>query len=142
KAAEPAIAALITALSDTEAGVRAEAAQALGNLGPTAEEAIPSLQRLLMDRDARVQEQAVVALRRMGPLAAASIASLLTVAESTKAETTLRQAALITIESIWPTGLKEPGSWNRLQALAQSEKDAAVKAAAQQAEKKIGTLRK
>lgn len=142
KAAEPAIAALMTVLNDPEAGVRAEAAQALGNLGPLAEESISSLQRALADRDARVQEQAILSLRRMGPLAATSIASLLTVAETTKAETRLRQAALITIESIWPTGLKEPASWNRLQTLAQSEQDAAVKAAAQQAEKKIGTLRK
>lgn len=142
KASEPAIPALMTVLNDAEAGVRAEAAQALGNLGPLAEEAIPSLQRLLTDRDTRVQEQTVLALRRMGPLAASAIASLLTLAESTRTETTLRQAALITIESIWPTGLKEPASWNRLQALAQSEKDAEVKAAAQQAEKKIGPLRK
>lgn len=142
KAGEPAIAELIVALSDPEAGVRAEATQALGNLGPVAEESIASLQRVLADRDARVQEQAVIALRRMGPLAASSISSLLTLAETTKAESTLRQAALITIESIWPTGLKEPASWNRLQTLARSEKDAAVKAAAQQAEKKIGSLRK
>lgn len=142
KAAEPAIARLITALADSETGVRAEAAQALGNLGALAEEAVSPLTRALADRDARVQEQAVLALRRIGPLAASSIASLLTVAESTRAEASLRQAALITIESIWPTGLKEPASWDRLQRLAKSEKDAAVKAAAQQAEKKISTLRK
>lgn len=142
KAAEPAISALMVTLNDPDAGVRAEAAQALGNLGSLAEESIPSLQGVLTDRDARVQEQAIIALRRMGPLAASSIASLLSIAETTKGEATIRQAALITIESIWPTGLKEPASWNRLQSLAQSEKDALVKAAAQQAVKKIGPLRK
>lgn len=142
RAAEPSIARLMTALNDPEAGVRAEVAQALGNLGPLAEEAIPSLTRSLADQDSRVQEQSVIALRRMGPLAASSIASLLTLAESTKAETSLRQAALISIESIWPTGLKEPASWLRLQALAQSTKDDSVKATALHAEKKIRVLRK
>ena len=56
-------------------------------------------------------------------------------------ETSLRQAALITIETIWPTGLKEPASWTRLQALAKSSGDEAVKATAQQAEKKVSVLR-
>jgi len=142
KAAEPAIPRLITALSDPQANVRAEVAQALGNLGPLAQEAVPLLTRSLSDRDPHVQEQCVLALRKMGPLAASAIASLLTLAESSKVEATVRQSALITIESIWPTGLKEPASWSRLQALAQSANEVSVKAAAQQAEKKISTLRK
>jgi len=142
KAAEPAIPRLITALSDPQANVRAEVAQALGNLGPLAQEAVPLLTRSLSDRDPHVQEQCVLALRKMGPLAASAIASLLTLAESSKVEATVRQSALITIESIWPTGLKEPASWSRLQALAQSANEVSVKAAAKQAEKKISTLRK
>ena len=142
KAAELAIPRLMTALSDPQASVRAEVAQALGNLGPLAQEAVPLLTRSLADSDSHVQEQCVMALRKMGPLAASAIASLLTLAESSKAETTLRQSALITIESIWPTGLKERASWSRLQTLAQSANEVAVKTAAQQAEKKISTLRK
>jgi HEAT repeat protein len=141
KAAEPAIPRLMTALADADVGVRAEAAQALGNLGPLAQDAIPQLVRGLNDGDARVQEQSVLALRKMGPLASSGISSLLGLAESNKVDIALRQAALITIETIWPTGLKEPASWMRLQALAKSAGDEAVKATAQQAEKKISVLR-
>jgi len=142
QAAEPAIPRLMTALNDQQASVRAEVAQSLGNLGPLASEAVPFLTRSLTDSDSHVQEQCIIALRRMGPLAASAIASLLTLAESPKAEASLRQSALITIESIWPTGLKEPASWSRLQALALSANEITVKAAAQQAEKKISSLRK
>ena len=37
------------ALSDADAGVRSEAAQALGNLGPLAQDAIPQLVKALTD---------------------------------------------------------------------------------------------
>lgn len=141
KASEPAIPQLIKTLTDTDAGVRAESAQALGNLGPVAEEAIPGLVKALNDGESQVQEQAILAVRKMGPLASSAIGSLLTIAESTKVETGQRQAAIISIEAVWPTGLKEPASWRRLQELAKGANEELVKATAQQAEKKVGILR-
>lgn len=142
KASEPALPGLTRLLADKDGGVRAETAQALGNLGSLAQEAIPQLITLLGDADTQVQEQCILALRKMGPLASAGISSLLTIAESGKLDAGLRQAALITVETIWPTGLKEPASWMRLQTLASSANDDAVKATAVQAEKKISALRK
>lgn len=141
KAAEPAIPRLITLLSDGDVGVRSEAAQALGNFGPPAQEAIPQLVRLLADSDARVQEQSVLALRKMGPLASSGISGLLQLAESSKVDVTIRQAALITLETIWPTGVKEPAAWLRLQKLARSADNDMVRATAKETEKKISVLR-
>lgn len=139
--AEPAIPRLTTALVDSEEGVRAEAVQALGNLGPLARETIPLLIKMLSDKSSTVQEQAVLALRKMGPHASSAIAPLLNLAESEKQPASLRQAALITLESIWPTGLKEDLSWRRLQTLTGSSEES-VKATALQVARKVEVLRK
>ncbi len=54
-----AIPALIGALDDKEAGVRAEAVLALGKSGPQAAAAIPKLKELTQDSDPRVRDYAV-----------------------------------------------------------------------------------
>lgn len=141
KVSEPSIPALVKALSDPEAGVRAEAIGALGNLGILAAEVISPMIKTLQDSEVQVVEQGVLALRKMGPLAVEAISPLLAIVEADGQANTLRQSALITLETIWPTGHKEPASWSRLQALARNVKDEVVKTAAQQAEKKIGALR-
>lgn len=142
KAAEPAIPKLIHALKDSEAGVRGEAVQALGNLGLQPEDTIPAMMLLLEDREAQVQEYTVLALRRWGPQAVAATPGLLTIAENPIASVALRQAALLTLEAVWPTGVKDNTAWERLQRLSTSANEAAIKKAASQAEKKIGPLRK
>ena len=141
KTSSRAIDALIKALSDQETDVRSEAVAALGNLGTIASEAIGPMIKTLHDGEHQVVEQGVLALRKMGPVAVGSISSLLDIAEADKHAVSLRQSALITVETVWPTGHKENTSWNRLQGLARNAKDEMVKAAAQQAEKKIGAVR-
>lgn len=141
KCTEPTLAKLMSLCTDAETGVRREAIGALGNCGTLAQEAIPLLTRALGDSDSRVQEQATLALRKMGSLAQTSIPSLLSIAENKAAERSLRQAALISIETIWPTGWKAPEAWTRLQTLTQTADDEAVKTTAQEVEKKVAVMR-
>ena len=54
----------------------------------------------------------------------------------------LAQAALLSLETVWSTGLKEPAAWQRLQSLATVAIPESVRASAMQAEKKIASLRK
>jgi HEAT repeat protein len=61
-----AIPALAAALEDTDAGVRQEAAKALGALGAPARPAVPSLQKSLTDPDAAVRSEAARALQKIG----------------------------------------------------------------------------
>lgn len=138
---EPTLLKLMSLGNDADAGVRREVVTALGNVGSQAQEAIPLLTRALGDPDSRVQEQAALALRKMGALAQSSISALLTLAENQQADRALRQTALLSIETIWPTGLKAPDAWSRLQALAQHTRDEAVQQSAQQAEKKVAAMR-
>jgi HEAT repeat protein len=134
---EPTLLKLITLASATETSVRRELMTTLGNMGPAAAEAMPVLLSGLSDQDTSVQEQSILALRRLGPVAVKSIAPLLTVAENTKAEAGLRQAALLTLEAVWPTGHEDPLAWKRLQTLAQVAIPDAVRTSALQAQKKI-----
>jgi HEAT repeat protein len=129
-------------LTDADVRLRREAITALGNLGAQSQEVLLPMIKTLSDREAGVQEQAVLALRKLGPLASPSIAPLMTLAETRIAEPSLRQAALITMETVWPTGSKEPASWERLQALAKDADDEQVKKTAQQVEKKVAAIRK
>lgn len=70
---QPAVAGLRSLLSESpdkvRAGVRAEAAMALGRIGPAASDAVPDLIRQLGDENERVQEEASRALGRIGPAA-------------------------------------------------------------------------
>lgn len=129
-------------LTEPDIRLRREAVTTLGNFGAQSQEVLVPMIKTLSDRDASVQEQGVLALRKLGPLASASIAPLLSVAETKQAEAPLRQAALITLETVWPTGAKEPAAWERLQTLAASADVEAVKQTAVQVEKKVGVLRK
>lgn len=58
---------LIQALCDAEAGVRADAAEALGLLGSEARPAVPALRRALKDEKNVVREAAAVALASIDP---------------------------------------------------------------------------
>jgi HEAT repeat protein len=60
-----AIPAVVGALKDRDAGVRAEAALALINLGPAAKEAEPALEEASKDSDATVRGYAKKALERI-----------------------------------------------------------------------------
>ncbi len=69
---EQAVAALVAALSDTEASVRLHAADTLGHLGtPLADSAGETLAGLLADPDAEVRFAAVTALGELAPEVAA-----------------------------------------------------------------------
>ena len=63
----PAIPELTAALSDPDWAVRAEAAYALGYMGPRAWTAVPRLKRLRHDPDEHVRNAAVFALQKIAP---------------------------------------------------------------------------
>lgn len=140
-AAEASIPALIKTMVDVDPFVRAEAISSLGNMGTLAQDAISGMVNALSDKDSLVQEQSILALRKMGPAASAGIAPLLSVAESNQKPLDLRQAALVSLEAIWPTGHKDLVSWKRLQGLARSA-PSEIQVMAQRAEKKIGAIRR
>ncbi|HMO34468.1 MAG TPA: HEAT repeat domain-containing protein [Gemmatales bacterium] len=129
-------------LESPVSSVRREAVAALGNFGTQSLEVLLPIIRTLSDREPGVQEQGVLALRKLGPAASAGIAPLLTLAEKKSSDATLRQAALITLENIWPTGAKEPSSWDRLLKLAESAEVDSLKQTAQQVVRKIEAIRK
>ncbi len=66
---KPAVAGLRTVLGERKVNVRAEAAMALGRIGPEAEAAIPDLILRLADESERVAHEASLALGRIGPAA-------------------------------------------------------------------------
>ena len=72
--ARGAVPALIGALRDPEAGVRWEAAAALGRIG---KDSVPALIEALWDRDVRVRHAATYALGAVGPGASAAIPALI-----------------------------------------------------------------
>jgi HEAT repeat protein len=74
----PAVLGLSGALGDNEAAVRAQAATALGNIGPAAAATVPSLVRALRDRDDWVRLSAANALGKMGPEARKAVPDLTT----------------------------------------------------------------
>ncbi|HWY85292.1 MAG TPA: HEAT repeat domain-containing protein, partial [Gemmataceae bacterium] len=63
-------------LKNTEATTRAEAAQALGTIGPDAKRAIPLLMKALSDTDGTVVAWVVYALGKMGPAARDALSML------------------------------------------------------------------
>lgn len=62
---------------DNDPGLRCEAAQAIGNIGPEAEAAIPVLVDLLKDRFAGVSQTAMAALKKIGRPAIPALMTLL-----------------------------------------------------------------
>jgi HEAT repeat protein len=60
----------VKALKDPDSGVRRNAAEALGRVGPEARPAVPLLVQALKDEDSDVQDAAAEALKRIDPAAA------------------------------------------------------------------------
>ena len=69
------IAILVEALREKNGNVRANAARALGGIGPAAKEAIPVLLSALQDREAHVRWDAARALGQIGAAAAEGLAA-------------------------------------------------------------------
>jgi HEAT repeat protein len=61
-----AIQVLGNALNDADAGVRREAAKALGVIGGQTEDVVPPLRRALVDPDEAVRDEAAAALKKIG----------------------------------------------------------------------------
>jgi len=82
--ARPAVAAMITGLSDEDPAYRSNAALALAALGAEAKEAVPSLEKLLGDEAAPAEARftAAYALGSIGPAAVAAEPLLRKLAES------------------------------------------------------------
>jgi HEAT repeat protein len=69
--------ALITALRNQDKEIRRNAAQALGQIGPTAKEAVHALITALQDEDPNVRRLAASALGRIGPTAKEAVPALI-----------------------------------------------------------------
>jgi HEAT repeat protein len=67
---------LTIALKDRNSSVRAQVAEALGQIGPSAASAIPQLTLRLKDSDPLVRRKTVLALGQMGAAAKSAIPSL------------------------------------------------------------------
>lgn len=77
KYVEPAIPKVVEGLDDKDAGVRAAAALAVGQIGPDdADAAIKKLTGLLADKDEKVKANAVRALGSFGPKADGAVKAL------------------------------------------------------------------
>jgi HEAT repeat protein len=61
---------------DSDAGVRAWSAQAIGDIGPGAAEAVPALIALLRNQDVGSRNSAAIALRGIGPAAKSALPAL------------------------------------------------------------------
>jgi HEAT repeats len=74
---EPAVPALVGALSDPEVNVRVQAARALARIGPPAKAAVLALTKALDDPDAGVRQNAARALGQIGPDARDAVPELI-----------------------------------------------------------------
>ncbi len=77
-----AVPTLITALSDANPRVRAEAGRALARMGDAGKDAVPTLIERLDDPDEDVRQAAARALGQMGPFAAPAVPALVGMIES------------------------------------------------------------
>lgn len=73
----PAIGSLTVALGDPDERVRAAAAWAFSQIGPTGAEGVPALAKALSDSQPRVRHLGAIALRDMGPAAAPAVPDLI-----------------------------------------------------------------
>ena len=77
KYVEPGIPKVVAALDDKDAGVRAAAALAVGQIGPdNPEDVVKKLAELLKDKDDKVKENAVKSLGSFGPKAESAMKAL------------------------------------------------------------------
>jgi HEAT repeat protein len=90
---KPAVPALAAALKDRTRTVRADAATALGVIGPDAAEAVPALAAALDDPDAAVGSAAAMALGGVGEKATDAVRPLTEVVKDTTRLAELRRAA-------------------------------------------------
>ncbi|HEY1601981.1 MAG TPA: HEAT repeat domain-containing protein [Pirellulales bacterium] len=79
---ESAVPTLITALSDANPRVRAQAGRALARMGAAGKDAVPTLMERLDDPDEDVRQAAARALGQMGPFAAPAVPALVGMIES------------------------------------------------------------
>jgi len=82
-------------LGAVEAKERAEAADAIGHLGPSARAAIPSLAEMLRDADPSVRAKSAAALWSMGPAARSAVQSLQNALEDPRPEVRLNAAGAL-----------------------------------------------
>jgi len=90
--------ALMKALGDNDADVRAWSAQAIGEIGPVAAEAVPALIALLRNPDVGSRNSAAIALRKIGPEAKAALPALREALSDPNEQ--VRRFAAIAIENI------------------------------------------
>lgn len=98
----PCLSALIAALKDSDASVRARAAHAIGVIGKDAARAIPALLILLRNTDEGSRNGACIALRGIGPAAKRAIPALRHALDDPSKD--VRQFARQAIDSILPMG--------------------------------------
>lgn len=98
---EPAVPALITALADSRENVRASAAYALGEMGPTAAGAVDALIGLFTDESAEVRRHAISAVGMIKEPASKTVPALVKVLED-KADTDLAFFAAQALTRIGP----------------------------------------
>ena len=79
---EGAVPTLITALTNPDPRVRAEAARALARMGAEGKDAVPALTARLNDPEEDVRQAAARALGQMGPAAAPAVPALVSLIES------------------------------------------------------------
>jgi HEAT repeat protein len=76
---EPSLQSIVENLKSKKPGIRAQAAESLGELGPRAAPVVDELIAALQDTDARVQAESMIALGRIGPASRAAVPALLTI---------------------------------------------------------------
>jgi HEAT repeat protein len=122
---EEGIPALLTALKDSDANVRAEAACDLGQLGPRAKATVPGLRVALSDEDAHVRAFAAEALLRADPADALGVAAL--VEALTDGDAAVRLAAAGALADLGAPARPAEGG---LRKALTGDRDAAVRTAA------------
>jgi len=70
------VAARLQALNDSNPKIRREAAEKLGNVGPSDAQVVPALRTALADKDARVRSAAILALVKCGDTAPPTLSVL------------------------------------------------------------------
>lgn len=126
----------IKKLSSKNALERREAAQALGEAGPTATKAIKPLTRALSDKDRFVRKFAALALGNIGPAAREAVPALTKLLEDDR---TVRPAALQALAKMGPSAVpalaKAAGKGN-----AEDVQDAAIDALGKAGKEGLGAL--
>lgn len=97
---EPAVPDVFKAVKDSDAGVRAAAAKALGMIGPDDPETVPQLVGLLKDKDEGVKFAAIEGLAYMGKKAENAVKDLRAVAKDADPKGKLAKSVGNTINAI------------------------------------------